>query len=108
MLEAVYAQAAPGGAPSAADQMLHMVSILAITIGIFYFMIIRPQQRKQKETQQMLESIRKGDRVLTSGGVYGTVIGAPGKDDVVVLRVAENVKMEFSKQAIVQVVERES
>jgi preprotein translocase subunit YajC len=109
MLDAVYAQAAaPPGAPSAADQMLHMVSILAITIGIFYFLIIRPQQKKQKESEKMLSSIRKGDRVLTSGGVYGTVIGTGGKDDVVVLRVAEDVKMEFSKAAIVQVVERGS
>lgn len=108
MLSVAYAQtAAPPGVPSAADQMLHMVSILAITIGIFYFLIIRPQQKKQRETQAMLASIRKGDRVLTSGGLYGTVVGT-GKDDVVVLRVAEDVKMEFSKQAIVQVVERGS
>jgi preprotein translocase subunit YajC len=107
MIELAYAQAAaPPGAPSAADQMLHMVTILAITVGIFYFLIIRPQQRKQKETEAMLASIRKGDRVLTSGGLYGTVIGKGPKDDVVVLKVADDVKMEFSRQAIVQVVER--
>ena len=108
MLDAVYAQAAPVGAPSAADQMMHMVAILAITIGIFYFLIIRPQQKKQKDAEQMLASIRKGDRVLTSGGLFGTVIGDGSKNDVVVLRVAEDVKMEFSKQSIVQVVERGS
>jgi preprotein translocase subunit YajC len=107
MLDAVFAQAAaPAGAPTQADQMLHMVSILAITVGIFYFLIIRPQQRKQKETEAMLSSIKKGDRVLTSGGLYGTVIGKGAKDDVVVLKVADDVKMEFSKAAIVQVVER--
>jgi len=106
MLDAVYAQAAPVAAPSAADQMLHMVTILAITIGIFYFLIIRPQQKKQRETEEMLKSVRKGDRVLTSGGLYGTVVGNGSKDDVVVLRVSEDVKMEFSRSAIVQVVER--
>ncbi|HLQ65791.1 MAG TPA: preprotein translocase subunit YajC [Candidatus Limnocylindrales bacterium] len=107
MLDAAFAQAAaPPGGPTQADQMLHMVSILALTVGIFYFLIIRPQQRKQKETDAMLSSIKKGDRVLTSGGLYGTVIGKGAKDDVVVLKVADDVKMEFSKQSIVQVVER--
>jgi preprotein translocase subunit YajC len=107
MLDAAFAQAAaPPGAPTQADQMLHMVSILALTVGIFYFLIIRPQQRKQKETEAMLSTIKKGDRVLTSGGLYGTVIGKGSKDDVVVLKVADDVKMEFSKQSIVQVVER--
>ena len=107
MIDLAYAQAAaPAGAPTATDQMLHMVTILAITIGIFYFLILRPQQRKQRETEKMLSSIKKGDRVLTSGGLYGTVIGKGAKDDVVVLKVADEVKMEFSRQAIVQVVER--
>lgn len=104
MIDAVYAQAAAPAAPSASEQMLHMVVILAITVGIFYFMIIRPQQRRQKETEAMLASIKKGDRVLTSGGIFGTVLGT--KDDVVVLKVAEDVKMEFSRASIVQVKER--
>lgn len=104
MIDAVFAQAAAPAAPSAGEQMLHMVTILAITVGIFYFMIIRPQQKRAKETAQMLASVRKGDRVLTSGGIYGTVIGV--KDDVVVLKVSDDVKVEFVKSAIVQVKER--
>ena len=104
MIDAVYAQAAAPAAPSPQEQMLHMVAILAITVGIFYFMIIRPQQKRQKETESMLASIRKGDRVLTSGGILGTVVGT--KDDVVVLKVADDVKMEFSRASIVQVKER--
>jgi preprotein translocase subunit YajC len=105
MIEAVYAQAAAApGVPSAQEQMLHMVAILAITVGIFYFMIIRPQQKRQKETETMLASIRKGDRVLTSGGIFGVVVGT--KDDVVVLKVSDDVKMEFSRASIVQVKER--
>jgi preprotein translocase subunit YajC len=104
MIDAVFAQAAAPAAPSAGEQMLHMVTILAITVGIFYFMIIRPQQKRAKETAQMLASVRKGDRVLTSGGIYGTVIGV--KDDVVVLKVGDDVKIEFVKSAIVQVKER--
>jgi preprotein translocase subunit YajC len=104
MIDAVFAQAAAPAAPSAGEQMLHMVTILAITVGIFYFMIIRPQQKRAKETAQMLASVRKGDRVLTTGGIYGTVIGV--KDDVVVLKVGDDVKIEFVKSSIVQVKER--
>ena len=107
MVDVAYAQAAAPAAPSQADQMLHMVAVLAITVGIFYFMIIRPQQKKQQETEAMLSAVRKGDRVLTVGGVFGTVIGRKGeKDEVVVLKVADDVKMEFSKSSIVQVLER--
>jgi len=107
MVQAAFAQAAApvAAAPSQTDQMLHMFAILAITIGIFYFMIIRPQQKKQKETEAMLQAISKGDRVLTTGGVFGTVVGKKG-DDVVVLKVSDEVKMEFSKQSIVRVMER--
>jgi preprotein translocase subunit YajC len=106
MLGVAFAQATAGAgdAPSSMDQMLHMLALLGITVGIVYFMIIRPQQRKQKETAAMLSSIRKGDRVLTTGGLFGTVVGT--KDDVVVLKVADDVKMEFSRQSIVQIKER--
>lgn len=107
MVQAAFAQAAApvAAAPSQADQMIHMFAILAITIGIFYFMIIRPQQKKQKDTEAMLQAISKGDRVLTTGGVFGTVVGKKG-EDVVVLKVSDDVKMEFSKQSIVRVLER--
>ena len=106
MLGTAFAQAAGGApdAPSVLDQMIHMFSLLAIFVAIVYFMIIRPQKKKQKETEAMLASIKKGDRVLTSGGLYGTVVGT--KDDLVVLKVADEVKMEFTRQSIVQVRER--
>ncbi len=72
---------------------------------IFYFLLIRPQQKRQKEHQKMLESLRKGDRVLTSGGIYGTVVGV--KDDVVVVKIAENVKVELAKSAVSHIVSRD-
>ena len=98
--------AAPPAGPPAADQMLHMFAILAVTVGIFYFMIIRPQQKKQKETEAMLRAVKKGDRVLTSGGVFGTVVGPGSNDDALVLRVSDDVKMEFARHSIVQVLDR--
>jgi len=64
-------------------------------IAIFYFLIIRPQQKRQKAHRQLLDSLTKGDRVVTSGGIHGTVVGI--KEDVVVLRVDENCKIEVSR-----------
>jgi preprotein translocase subunit YajC len=103
-----FAQAAgTAAAPQGIDQYIHMFAILTITIGIFYFMIIRPQQKKQRETEAMLKAVKKGDRVLTSGGIFGTVIGKKGeKEEIVVLKVGDDVKMEFARQSIVQVIER--
>jgi len=106
MLDAAFAQAAQPSpeSPSPLDQMIHWVTLLGPIVGIVYFMMIRPQQRRQKETEAMRSSIRKGDRVLTTGGLFGTVVGE--RDDVVVLKVADDVKMEFARDSIVQVKER--
>ena len=77
---------------------------LLLLIPIFYFLMIRPQNKKQKETKKMLGSLRKGDRISTIGGMRGTVVSV--KEDVVLLRVDDNTKIEFSKSAIAQVLER--
>jgi preprotein translocase subunit YajC len=69
---------------------------------IFYFLMIRPQQKRQKEIQKMLSGVKKGDRVLTASGFYGTVSGV--KDDVLVLQIADNVKVEMVKSAVTGVV----
>lgn len=82
--------------------MIQMLFLFVSFIAIFYFLILRPQQKRQKEHQKLLESLTKGDRVLTSGGMYGTVIGI--KDDIVVLKVGEDVKIEFSRASIQAVI----
>jgi preprotein translocase subunit YajC len=69
---------------------------------IFYFLMIRPQQKRQKEIQKMLSGMKKGDRVLTATGLYGTVSSV--KDDVVVLQIADNVKVEMVKSAVTGIV----
>lgn len=73
-------------------------------IAIFYFLVIRPQNKKQKEAQKMLAGLRKGDRVVTIGGVRASVVAV--KDDTVLLKVDDNTKIEFNKSAISQVLER--
>lgn len=79
-----------------------------ITFGmvflIFYFLIIRPQNKKQKETKAMLESLSKGDRVVTIGGIRGIVHMV--KDDIVLLRVDGETKLELNKSAISTVLDK--
>jgi preprotein translocase subunit YajC len=83
-----------GGASSAVTQILFFAAIFAI----FYFLLIRPQQRQKREKQQMLSAIKKGDRVVTSGGIHGTIVGL--NENTVVLRIAEQVRMEVDRTAI--------
>ena len=72
---------------------------LILMFVIFYFLLIRPQQKKQKDHEVMLKGLKKGDRVVTSGGIIGNVIGVD--ENQVVLKVGEDgVKLEFERSAI--------
>ena len=72
---------------------------IAAIFLIFYFIVFRPQRKRQKALQEMLKDLRNGDKVVTSGGIYGIVAGM--KEDRVHLRVADQVKIEISRNAIV-------
>lgn len=89
-----------GAGPSPFSMLLPIVGMLAI----FYFLLIRPQQKRAKETQKMIEALRKGDRVVTASGIVGTIAGL--RDDVIVLQIADNVKIEMLKSAVTGVTER--
>lgn len=67
-------------------------------IGIFYFLMIRPAQTRQKKITAMLNNLKNGDKVITNGGIYGTVVGL--ESDAVQLRIAEQVKIKVSRNAI--------
>lgn len=69
---------------------------------IFYFFIIRPQNKKQKETERMISALKKGDKVVTIGGIHGTVSAT--KEQTVIVKVDDNSKIEFSRSAIANVV----
>ena len=69
-----------------------------LIIAVFYFLILRPQQRRQKEKQKLLESIKKGDRVITSGGIHGTVEGL--EDKTVLVKIADNTKIKVERSAV--------
>jgi preprotein translocase subunit YajC len=93
-----------GGSGGGGTQLVTMLVTFGLIIVVFYFLVIRPQNRKQKDAKRMLESIRKGDRVVTIGGMHGYVESV--KDDAVVLKVDDNVKLKFNKSAISTVLER--
>lgn len=87
--------------------------MLIAIFAIFYFFIIRPQRKKQKDTQQMLDLIVKGNRVVTIGGICGTIVNikggkdAPGDNDIIVLKVADNTKIEMVRSSIAKVITKE-
>ena len=97
-----------GGAPAASGSpnptmpfILQIAQFLPL-IAIFYLLLIRPQQQQAKKLKLMLAALKKGDKVVTSGGLMGTIVGLD--EQKAVLRVADDVKMEFLKSAIVSVV----
>ena len=91
-----WAYAAQGGAPE--GQMWTFVVPMVIMVAIFYFLLIRPQQRKAKEHRQLLENLKRGDRVLTNGGLIGTIINI--EDPLVILEVADKVRVEVGRPYI--------
>ena len=99
MLDIAYAQAVPGmGGPG---QMLSFLPLVLIFV-IFYFLLIRPQQKKAKQHQEMLGKLKKNDDVMTSGGIYGKVISLA--DNVVTLEVAPNVRIRVNRPQISTVI----
>ena len=75
----------------------NILPIVAIGL-VFYFIVIAPANKQRRKTQEMLSSVKKGDRVMTSGGIYGTVQGVEA--EVVYLKIAENVKIKVARSAI--------
>ena len=95
MTDIALAQTVPGF--GGAGQMLNFLP-LVLVFAVFYFLLIRPQQKKAKEHQQMLGRLKKNDEVMTSGGIYGKVVALT--DDVVTLEVAPNVRLRVHRPQI--------
>ncbi len=91
---------APGGAAGAGGGMAAFQQIIPLVFmfAIFYFLLIRPQQKKAKEHKTLLESMKKGDNVITAGGVHGKVSAV--ENDLVTLEIANNVNIKITKSYI--------
>ncbi len=85
--------------------LLNLLPIAAIFL-VFYFLVIAPASKQRRKTQDMLGTLKKGDRVVTSGGIYGTIQGVEA--DVVYLKIAENVKVRVARSAITGVLSGEA
>jgi len=90
------AQQAPAGPPR--GNMLTALLPFVLVFGIFYLLIILPQRKKQKKHQDMVNALKPGDRIITTGGIFGTVMGV--QPDRIELKVAANVKIDITKSAV--------
>ncbi|MCL2210924.1 MAG: preprotein translocase subunit YajC [Treponema sp.] len=99
------AQQAAGaeGVPPTGGSLLGSFIPFIVIILIFYLLIIRPQSKKRKDTEKMLGALKKGDKVVTIGGLYGTIQSV--KETTVIMKVDDNVKLEFLRSAISNVVQ---
>ncbi|MDR2924192.1 MAG: preprotein translocase subunit YajC [Treponema sp.] len=90
-------QGAAGEGAATGNPLMTFLPFVAI-IAIFYFLIIRPQNKKQKETQKMLAALKKGDKIVTIGGIHGTIQNV--EEQNVVVKVDDDTKIKFSRSAI--------
>ena len=95
----------PGTTPNPTGELVKMVGMLVLFGGMFYLMMIRPQQKKQKEHAALLTTLKPGDKIVTNGGILGTVVGV--KDKTVSIRSADT-KLEVLKSSVSEVTERNS
>lgn len=95
-----------GGSGAGGGSMVSTFVMFGAIFLIFYFMIIRPQQKRAKEREKLLSSIEKGDKVITSGGMHGTVAGVEEK--TILLQVTENVKLKVERSAIATILNKDA
>lgn len=84
-----------------------LVPLLLIIFGLFYFMILRPQKKGQQKVEEMRDTVKKGDRVKTIGGIHGTVTAVDTTNNIVSVQVDGKVKLDFDKSAIATVIRKE-
>ncbi|MCR4940966.1 MAG: preprotein translocase subunit YajC [Treponemataceae bacterium] len=89
-------------APASTGSPIMTIVMFGLIFVIFYFFIIRPQNKKQKETEKMIAALKKGDKIVTIGGIHGTVVTT--KEATVVVKVDDGTKIEFSRSAVASVV----
>lgn len=105
MISTAYAMGAPGGGglgSGGADPSFFVM--MAVLFAIFYFLIIRPQQKKQKELKEMLANLNYGDVILTSGGLQGKITGLT--DTVITMEVADKVRVKVSRNFVVSILQK--
>lgn len=93
-----FLQTAGAATPASSQSLLMTVLPFVLIIVIFYFFIIRPQNKKQKQTEKMIAALKKGDKVVTIGGVHGVVSST--KEKTIIIKVDDNTKLEVNRSAV--------
>ncbi len=101
MIDVAYAMAQPSGQGGGDVNTLIQLLPMILIFGVFYLLLIRPQQKKAKEHKTMLENLKKGDTVITQGGIYGKISAI--EDQVVILEIAKDVKVKVVRGNIATV-----
>jgi len=97
-------QAAPAVRPQGASFVTALIPFILVFV-IFYLLIVMPQRNRQKKHQKMVEELRPGDQIITSGGIYGTIMGV--QPDRIELKVAANVKIDITKSAVAVILKQQ-
>ena len=105
-IHSLFLFAAPAGGQTP-NQFIQLVPLVLIFV-VFYFFMIRPQQKKQKDREKVLDSLKRGDKIITIGGVNGTVAGIDPDKETVLVPVSETTKIKFDRTAIANIDKQES
>ena len=97
----VYAMGAPGGSGGGGLSSITSFAPIILIFIVFYFLLIRPQQKRAKEHRSLLSNLKEGDKVLTSGGIIGRITGI--RDDEITVEISDKVRVKFARGAITQV-----
>ena len=80
--------------------------MIGILVFLFWIILIKPQKRQEQERKKMLSSLQKGDKVVSIGGIHGTIVDIDENGDIVTVEVAKNVRMDFTRSAVSQIVKK--
>ena len=105
MLGGIAYAMAPGQGQGGQQSPVSFFIFMGLLFAVFYFILIRPQQKRQKEHKKLLESLKKGDKVVTTGGIHGTIVGL--SDTVVTTEIADKVKVKVDRNCIVSLTKSE-
>jgi len=97
----LFLQTTSGSAPNSIMMWLP----IALIFVIMYFLILRPQSKRQKDHQKMLGNLKQGDRIVTAGGIHGTIAGVKEKDQTLIVKIADNIKIELSRSSVARSLE---
>ncbi len=98
MISSIFLQTAAAGSAAPATANYSSLLVLALIFVVFYFFMIRPQNKKQKEVQKARAALKNGDKVITSGGIYGKIREV--KDDSFIIEISDNVRIRVEKSAV--------